>query len=582
MATPYIAFQDSFSGTVLNSAYWNDGFGAPNSVVSGGIYSMTVRNGTGDANEVYVTSLSHYDFSSASISAKVVTPPPSPGYHTQFAPIGLYTNNNNQLYIQIDGFTGNLIAVILDGGVENDSGGITYSIVIHRYLRVRIPSGDTKIYFDYSADGISWANFWSVTKPSFLADSRILLSMYSSEAIDHTCSMDDFNIVPSQNLHNVIGNPKIQGYLDNGRLPAADDGSIDSASVAWSRLQVKMQESVNAGQLFSRGIVSTYSLVRTTTSECHCGGVLAPNGDVHFLPYNSHVGQKVDIAGLVSTYSLVATAPGYQGGVLASNGDIHFIPTVSSTALVGQKLAPSGLISTYSLVNTGTATLLYLYSGGVLSPNGDIHLIPYTNVDRGQKISSSGVVSTYSLVYTNTTTAYWGGVLAPNGDINFVPMKAVVGQKISAAGVVSTYSLAYTSTTTTAHIGGVLAVNGDTHFVPFSAVVGQKISSTGVISTYSLVYTAGGAYAGGVLTPNGDIHFVPYNATVGQKISALGIVSTYSLSYTVSNAYIGGVLTFNGDIHFSPCLAVYGQKISTNPCKPFSQAMCLSPFLNKF
>jgi hypothetical protein len=57
------------------------------------------------------------------------------------------------------------------------------------------------------------------------------------------------------------------------------------------------------------------------------GGVLAPNGDIHFVPHGAAVGQKVSAAGIVSTYSLVYTrSTAYAGGVLAPNGDIHFVP----------------------------------------------------------------------------------------------------------------------------------------------------------------------------------------------------------------------------------------------------------------
>ena len=100
-------------------------------------------------------------------------------------------------------------------------------------------------------------------------------------------------------------------------------------------------------------------------------------------------------------------------------------------------------------------------------------------------------------------------------------------------------------------------------------------------STYSLVYTLAIAYCGGVLAPNGDIHFVPYSATVGQKINSAGVVSTYSLVYTLAAACGGGVLAPNGDIHFVPRQAIIGQKISTVPAKPFSLAICCSPFFNK-
>jgi hypothetical protein len=64
-----------------------------------------------------------------------------------------------------------------------------------------------------------------------------------------------------------------------------------------------------------------------TTTTAYNGGVLAPNGDIHFVPASANRGQKISAAGVVSTYSLVyATASAYFGGVLAPNGDIHFVP----------------------------------------------------------------------------------------------------------------------------------------------------------------------------------------------------------------------------------------------------------------
>jgi hypothetical protein len=360
-----------------------------------------------------------------------------------------------------------------------------------------------------------------------------------------------------------------------GGVPNCDNSSIGTDLSGWSAFQAALQSGVTGGTLFgnnsTNGIVSTFSLIRTETSA-YQGGVLAPNGDIHFVPQASIVGQKVSAAGVVSTYSLIYTVgSAYSGGVLAPNGDIHFVPM---SANVGQKISSSGVVSTYSLVYTAS----FAYQGGVLAPNGDIHFIP-RSANRGQKISSAGVVSTYSLVYT-TSAAYIGGILAPNGDIYFVPMNANRGQKISASGVVSTYSLVYT--VNNAYQGGVLAPNGDIYFVPYSAVVGQKISISGIVSTYSLVYTAANAYVGGVLAPNGDIHFVPENANRGQKISSAGVVSTYSLVYTAGNAYRGGVLTTNGDIYFISASAAVGQKISTNPGQPLGLGVCLSSFLNKF
>jgi hypothetical protein len=106
--------------------------------------------------------------------------------------------------------------------------------------------------------------------------------------------------------------------------------------------------------------------------------------------------------------------PRPSGGVIASNGDIHFIPY---NATVGQMIvAATGLASTYSLAYTTTAA----YHGGTLAPNGDIHFIPYKS-GVGQKISAAGTPSTYTLISTSTSGAYAGGVLALSGEIYFVP-----------------------------------------------------------------------------------------------------------------------------------------------------------------
>jgi streptogramin lyase len=362
-----------------------------------------------------------------------------------------------------------------------------------------------------------------------------------------------------------------------GTVPQGDTSQVGTDLVAWTNLKKELDRTVINGVPYNNnntaGVVSTYSLVNTI-SNAYRSGVLSSSAEIHFIPFNATVGQKLNtLTNLVSTYSLVYTTStgAFAGGVLAANGDIHFVKWNSNR---GQKVDSSNVVSTYSLVHTAVGQT---YFGGVLAPNGDIHFVPH-GANRGQKVSAAGVVSTYSLVYT-ITSAYAGGVLSPNGDIHFVPYEAAVGQKISAAGVVSTYSLVYTASI--AYSGGVLAPNGDIYFVPRQAAVGQKVSITGVVSTYSLVYTTStGAYEGGVLAPNGDIHFVLRESPVGQKVSAAGVVSTYSLVLTAGSAYLGGVLAPNGDIHFINFFAGRGQKISTGTQRNIGYA--LSPFFNKF
>jgi hypothetical protein len=80
----------------------------------------------------------------------------------------------------------------------------------------------------------------------------------------------------------------------------------------------------------------------------------------------------------------LTTDQAYVGGVLAPNGDIHFIPRQGGSATRGQKINTAGIVSTYSLVYTGTN----VFSRGVLLPNGDIHFIPLSAAV-GQKLSTT-------------------------------------------------------------------------------------------------------------------------------------------------------------------------------------------------
>jgi hypothetical protein len=146
--------------------------------------------------------------------------------------------------------------------------------------------------------------------------------------------MPDINIVSPKWAENVQD-------AANGVLPAGDNNSIDSSLNAWRDFKNLLNKSVTAGSVFSNPIVSTYSLVYTAAGACG-GGVLAPNGDIHFVPSSANRGQKIDANGVVSTYSLAYTVFNvYRGGVLAPNGDIHFVPRAANR---GQKISTTAAL----------------------------------------------------------------------------------------------------------------------------------------------------------------------------------------------------------------------------------------------
>ena len=79
-----------------------------------------------------------------------------------------------------------------------------------------------------------------------------------------------------------------------GSAPTGDNSSIGTDQVAFQNFQRNLYKSVNGGVAFNNngtnGVVSTYSLVYTTADAYH-GGVLAPNGDIYFVPQSANRGQ---------------------------------------------------------------------------------------------------------------------------------------------------------------------------------------------------------------------------------------------------------------------------------------------------
>ena len=104
----------------------------------------------------------------------------------------------------------------------------------------------------------------------------------------------------------------------------------------------------------------------------------------------------------------------FIGGILAPNGKIIFVPYNSSTIGIYDPITNS-----YSEKDHETNGN-YLFSGGVLAPNGKIIFVPLSSSTIG---IYDPITNTYNDGYSHNSISYafWGGVLAPNGKIIFVP-----------------------------------------------------------------------------------------------------------------------------------------------------------------
>jgi hypothetical protein len=103
------------------------------------------------------------------------------------------------------------------------------------------------------------------------------------------------------------------------------------------------------------------------------GGVLAPNGKIYGIPYNSTTVLEIDPSTkTTSTFGSLSGTAKWYGGVLAPNGKIYGIPLNSTTVL---EIDPS----TKTTSTFGSLSGTNKWIGGVLAPNGKIYGIPYNS-----------------------------------------------------------------------------------------------------------------------------------------------------------------------------------------------------------
>ena len=103
------------------------------------------------------------------------------------------------------------------------------------------------------------------------------------------------------------------------------------------------------------------------------GGVLAPNGMIYGMPFNSTTVLKIDPSiDTATTFGSLSGTVKWIGGVLAPNGMIYGIPADSATVL---KIDPS----TDTATTFGSLSGLGKWIGGVLAPNGMIYGIPFNS-----------------------------------------------------------------------------------------------------------------------------------------------------------------------------------------------------------
>jgi len=197
---------------------------------------------------------------------------------------------------------------------------------------------------DFSAIGNANQTYYCITNGT---DWEVGIGTYTSSGT--TLSRD--TVLESSNSNNKVdwaaGSKDVfctyPADATQGTVPTADNSSVGTDLVAWTNLKKQLDAGVVNGVPYNNngtaGIVSTFSFVYTAAGS-YRGGVLAPNGDIHFVPYRAPVGQKLNTTtGIISTYSILyTTTVAYMSGILRPDGSILFCPR---SAIRGQTIETS-------------------------------------------------------------------------------------------------------------------------------------------------------------------------------------------------------------------------------------------------
>jgi hypothetical protein len=217
------------------------------------------------------------------------------------------------------------------------------------------------------------------------------------------------------------------------------------------------------------------------------GGVLAPNGKIYGIPYNSSNVCLIDpVSNTIDTTTVTITSGSsipfgglnWQGGVLAPNGKIYGIPRVSSNVCLIDPITNT-VDTTTVKISSGSSIppSNFKWRGGVLAQNGKIYGIPEnsTSVLYIDPITNTVDITTVNVVSGSSLSgnAKWvGGVLAPNGKIYGIPSSAsnfCLIDPITNTVDTTTVTISSGSNLGGTHEGGVLAPNGNVYGMPTSS-----------------------------------------------------------------------------------------------------------------
>lgn len=193
----FATFTDPLTATTQNTGLWGGNFGT----LSWAAQGFTITNPSAYTGYGGQSSISSYDLTGASCWVNIANLGSQVLASCESVPIDLnFSSSTNRLFFYAN--AGTLTAYKTIASTQTSVASATYSATTHKWLAISEGLGRKSgtgvagtIYFEYSADGITWSLFTSLANPfavtALFVDTS--LGTYASEASSTTLKINSYN-----------------------------------------------------------------------------------------------------------------------------------------------------------------------------------------------------------------------------------------------------------------------------------------------------------------------------------------------------------------------------------------------------
>lgn len=186
--------RDSFNDNTVDPVKWPNNYNT-----AGPLPTETGGRARVDCDTGFSGYASDTTYTLAGSNARCQVFPPAAGGGTEVWAQLLVTSSTagTDAVMEVDVASGNLTMANRVGFFDPGAAVIAYDSVNHAWVRIREDSGT--LFFDTSADGISWTNRHSDTAPSWVSDTDIEMQIlaHRDAGVADFAEFDNFNITPS-------------------------------------------------------------------------------------------------------------------------------------------------------------------------------------------------------------------------------------------------------------------------------------------------------------------------------------------------------------------------------------------------